>query len=356
MKSILSKSTELLLFLGAIIISLLIAEMAARALHITPLQGRLERYAFDNTLGWTTKNSHVGFVSSAEYSHYLYYNQDGFPTDQAGLDQSASRNAPSIALLGDSFVEGYYLPYEKSLAAVLDQGTALQVLNFGVSGYSPGQYLLTARQNFDEYAITHIVVFLFPYNDIPFLERDDYIGYAKPLFDEPGGEPINLPLQVQRGKEIERGDLQGFLDKFALWSLLKPLVAQFVHLEDVITEPIKFTDEEIEKTLLYLNQIRLEYPDASFFVYYIPDLLELEQREVLDHNTWFFQWYCYQLELDCFQPFPFMDYENYPELYLPRDRHFSELGVQLIVEHLLAEIDLPPTSTEIPSAISNESD
>ncbi len=356
MKSIFNKSAELLLFFGGIIISLLLAEFFARALHITPLQGRLERYAFDETLGWTTKNSHVGFVSSAEYSHYLYYNQDGFPTDQAGLDQAASRSAPSLALLGDSFVEGYYLPYEKSLAAVLDQSIELQVLNYGVSGYSPGQYLLTARQNFDEYEITDIIVFLFPYNDIPFLERDDYIGYAKPLFDEPGGEPINLPLEIQRGKEIERAGLQGILDRFALWSLLKPLAANFIHLEDVTYEPIKFTDEEIEKTLLYINQIRLEHPHANFYVYYVPDLLELEQRDVLDHNTWFFQWYCYQLELDCFQPFPFMDYENYPELYLPRDRHFTELGVQILVQHLLEEIDLPLTAIEFPAQTLDEGD
>ena len=104
------KSKELFLLVGSLLVALILAELLARAFHVTPLQDRLERYAFDETLGWATKESSIGFVSSAEYSHYLFYNQDGFPTNRAGLDQSASRSTPSIALLGDSFIEGYYLP------------------------------------------------------------------------------------------------------------------------------------------------------------------------------------------------------------------------------------------------------
>jgi hypothetical protein len=327
------RTKELLLLAASILVALVLAEIAARWLNISPFQTNMERHEFDPALGWKTKSAHTAYVSRRNYAHYIFYNRDGLPSGKNDIEKSASREQPSIALIGDSFIEGAYLPYEKTIASVLDNKTAKQVLNFGVDGYSPGQYLLSARQQLREYNVTDIVVFLFAHNDTPYVNRDSYQGYAKPLVTVPGYTLSNVPLKEAKEERPDRGFATNMLHNLALWSIVKPLVGLVLRSDPVITESVKYDIYEMEKALQLIGQIHIENPNASFYVYYIPDLSELVKKEVIDYNLSTFNKICAELNLRCISPSPFL-VDDAKKLYIPIDHHFSELGAKLVADQL----------------------
>jgi hypothetical protein len=73
-------------------------------------------------------------------------------------------DATRIALLGDSFVEAIQVPIEATAAQLLERrlngsaraGTRFEVLNFGVSGYGVGQFLLTWEAHAREFSPQYV--------------------------------------------------------------------------------------------------------------------------------------------------------------------------------------------------------
>lgn len=323
-----------LLLLASIIFVVVLAESIARAFDIKPYQTRLERYEFDDTLGWKTQKSITTYISKRRYAHYLHYNKDGFPSSEADVNFSASREQPSVALIGDSFIEGYYLPYEKTLAYRLGQSVDKQILNLGVSGYSPGQYLLTARKQLPDFNLTDIVVFLFAFNDIPYVSLDMYRGYEKPLVSDETFETENFPLEKKAGNEAElRSFAKKMLDQFALWSLIKPVFAPTAVDDGVLLKPENLDTEELQRSLKLIARINTEFPDARFHVYYIPDITELKTDDVFQFNITKFSQYCTQIGISCIRPDAFAGHDA-DALYIPDDHHLSELGAQLVADHV----------------------
>ena len=318
----------------SIIIALVLAEAIARSLNIKPYQTRLERYEFDETLGWKTRNSTSTYISKRRYAHPLYYNNDGFPSTKADAAKSASRKQPSVALIGDSFVEGYYLPYEQTFANILRQSTGKQVLNLGVSGYSPGQYLLSARKHLPDYNVTDIVVFLFAFNDIPYVNRDMYRGYAKPLVSDETFEIVNFPLEkIEADETNSRNIFKTVLDQFAIWSLVKPLFVFAGQGDDTVLEPEKLDTHKLHRALKLIARINGENPQATFHVYYIPDITELKTEGVFQFNIANFAQQCKQMELSCIMPEPFTEHDV-DSLFIPEDHHLSALGAQLVAQQI----------------------
>ena len=108
-----TKAKEILLLFGSLLFCLLVGEVIVRTVFaVKPelgfgfVPGRFDRYEFDESIGWRTKKSHSSYVSWSECAHHLYYNKDGFPCARSDVDKSASREKASVAIVGDSFVEG----------------------------------------------------------------------------------------------------------------------------------------------------------------------------------------------------------------------------------------------------------
>ena len=324
---------EISLFLASVMISVFLAEVLVRSLGLRPFETNIGRHEFDSVLGWRTRTSHSTYISRRSFAHHVYYTADGLPCGKHDIERRASRDQPSIALIGDSFVEGAYLPYEKSLASVLQDISTKQVLNFGVAGYGPDQYLLAARRQLPEFNVTDIVVFLFPTNDTPYLNSDTYLGYAKPLISIPEFEPINTPLQEAASNNEDRGLILGVLDHLALWSLVKPLI-RFVAQPDIVLfdAPVQNT-RDMRTALRLVGQIHTEFPEPTFHVYYIPELSELKNVDVFNHNIELFLKVCYELAINCITPSA-LSQDEPEKLYIPIDRHFSELGARLVANQI----------------------
>jgi lysophospholipase L1-like esterase len=323
-----------LLLLASVVFIVALAEITARAFDVKPYQTRLERYEFDDTLGWRTHNSFTTYISKRRYAHYLHYNKDGFPSSEASVARSASRQQTSVALIGDSFIEGYYLPFEQTLAYSLEQSIDKQILNLGVSGYSPGQYLLMARKHLPDFNVTDVVVFIFAFNDIPYVSLDMYRGYAKPLVSHETFEIENFPLHKKAGDEAEtRGLMKNILDKFAIWSLIKPVFVMVEQTDGVVLKPERLDPGELQRALKLISRINTEFPHANFHVYYIPDITELKTEDVFQFNIASFKQSCSQIGLNCITPDPFAQHDP-DDLYIPDDHHLSALGAQLVANHV----------------------
>jgi hypothetical protein len=93
------------------------------------------------------------------------------------LPRSVSKPADvrRIALLGDSFIEAVQVPLERTAGQVLERtlnnrsgtrGTSSgrwEVLNFGISNYGIGQYLLTLEEYVRSYAPDYVAIFVAGY-------------------------------------------------------------------------------------------------------------------------------------------------------------------------------------------------
>ncbi len=102
-----------------------------------------------------------------------------------------------ILALGDSFVEALAVEYEQTMTARLEQllrdttASTVTVVNAGVSATSPDQYLLRARRELKLGSYDHVIVFLFPANDVRDERRDSYPPRQHTL-----KRPIRMPAEL----------------------------------------------------------------------------------------------------------------------------------------------------------------
>ncbi len=128
-----------------------------------------------------------GTKSSKQYQghSWIEINSDGLRGPEAALQHPPGTFR--IALLGDSFIEAFEVPYEKTVGEVIEQrlsalrGTPAEVLNFGQGGYGTTQELLTLRHEVWKYSPDLILLAVTTSNDISDnyrpLKRTDYVPY-----------------------------------------------------------------------------------------------------------------------------------------------------------------------------------
>jgi hypothetical protein len=97
-------------------------------------------YRYDPVLGWDNLPNAHGYLTRAEYRTEVSNNSLGMRDVEVGAKQPGEYR---VAFLGDSFTWGVGVSYGErftEVASRLDPG--IRTLNFGVSGFSPVQYLL----------------------------------------------------------------------------------------------------------------------------------------------------------------------------------------------------------------------
>ena len=122
------------------------------ALRLARVQFDAELYGPDRDLGWVLRPGASGLVST-ETRQYVRVNARGFHDQDR--DYAKPPNTVRIAVLGNSWTEAMQVPLEKNYCAVLEKqlrergcfaGKQIEVLNFGVAGYSTAQELLELRK------------------------------------------------------------------------------------------------------------------------------------------------------------------------------------------------------------------
>jgi len=136
----------------------------------------------------------------------------------------ASNGKKRVAVLGDSFMEGWGVATEDRMSDRLEQATGLEHLNFGTSGsFGPTQYLMLYTHLAKEFKPDALMIALLPDND--FLDDDPeycrvmHAGRVRPLFT--GAKP-NLTLTINKAPAA------------ASPKWLEPFLLQFTYTGNVI--------------------------------------------------------------------------------------------------------------------------
>ncbi len=191
MRSLRPWLANLALVLASLTVGLLLIELALRLLGWSyPVFA-----GPDADLGWSFRPGTSGW-STHENTAYVRINRFGF----RGGDWS-ERPAPGalrIAVLGDSFTDSGNLAEENSFTANIQRhlsacpafaGRPLEVLNFGMSGYSTTQQYLQLQHRVASFHPAMVLLAYYAGNDVPDNVRALSILKAKPYFVlQPSGD------------------------------------------------------------------------------------------------------------------------------------------------------------------------
>jgi hypothetical protein len=168
------------LVITTLVVSILICEVVLRVMHI----------GYPVYI-WTDPVVGVAHIPGARSEntfngqYWISINKDGMRGPEAAL--KAPAGTFRIALLGDSFIEAFEVPYEQTAGEVIERRfsdlrrTPVEVLNFGHGGYGTTQELLTLQHKVWKYSPDMVLLAVTPGNDISdnvrALKGIDYVPY-----------------------------------------------------------------------------------------------------------------------------------------------------------------------------------
>ena len=169
-------ATKELILAGMVLLTIpLIAEIALRA---TQVSFEPQLYQPDRGRGWTLRPKTEGVVA-VETKQRIRINEMGFRDKERQYEKPG--DVVRIAVLGNSWTEALQVPIEKTYGAVLERllnerhcfpGKYVEVLNFGVAGYSTAQELLLLEQEVWNYQPDIVIVAFYSARDVSNNVRD----------------------------------------------------------------------------------------------------------------------------------------------------------------------------------------
>jgi hypothetical protein len=156
----------------AAVVMLAIPIVAELALRIGHVQFDSQLYTADQQRGWSLRACAEGLVVG-ETRQYVHINKHGFRDADRSYEKPTS--TVRIAILGNSWTEAMQVPLDKTYCSLLERrltelscfaGKHVEVLNFGVSGYSTAQELLLVRDEVWKYHPDIVVVAFYSARDV----------------------------------------------------------------------------------------------------------------------------------------------------------------------------------------------
>lgn len=150
---------------------------------------------YDPLLGWQLTPDVSARRKREDFDVTYKINAQGFRDDE---HYKYFKERTRVAIFGDSFTFGNGVPNNQTFAKILEKETGYEVLNFGVSGYDPGQYYLALKNKGLNYNPDIIVYSIYLGNDIEDVVLDHIFQGSKykPYFNvEKGGLALrNVPV------------------------------------------------------------------------------------------------------------------------------------------------------------------
>jgi lysophospholipase L1-like esterase len=302
----------LLLSAGSILLCALLLELGARALllfqgPIGPGSTFAEYGQYDPLLGWSKKPLAHTLFRRYEYQTDISINSHGLRDQERPYEKSP--DAFRILALGDSYVEGFAVAYDKTVGQVLEHSLGaracpVEVLNGGTTGYSTDQEYLFYHSEGERYS-PDVVLLFFYYNDVlPNAMQKVLGGIPKPIFvfDGDGLRLYRTPVpRATRAPFSYDYDWVGSRSAFLawvkqrlwfgaptlynrlgatlhLWKANRPIGAA-LELRVYSTETIPKLENAWERTRRLLVKLSREARDngSRFAVVYVPNNMELDE-------------------------------------------------------------------------------
>jgi len=188
---------RLLLVVGSLVVALLIVEVGLRIAGFT----YFNPYIADAEVGYSLRPGAAGWWTR-EGRTYVTINSQGFRDREHTIAKPA--DTFRVAVLGDSFAEAFQVPLEKTFWSVMERQLSscvpagkqkVEVLNFGVSGFSTTRELILLETRVWQYSPDLIVLLFTPGNDVRDNSRSINRYRSQPL-----------PYFVFRNGQLERDD------------------------------------------------------------------------------------------------------------------------------------------------------
>jgi hypothetical protein len=163
-------SRKELIWAGLVLVTLPLLLEAGLRIAGTAFEPQL--YEPNRERGWALRAGARGTISG-EARQTVEINSHGFRDRERRYEKPAG--TLRIAVLGNSWTEALQVPLEKTYTAVLEEelsedgcfaDKSVEVLNFGVAGYSTAQELLTLRQEAWKYSPDLVLLAFYPARDI----------------------------------------------------------------------------------------------------------------------------------------------------------------------------------------------
>lgn len=206
---------NVLVFLGL----LLLIEAAGQAIAVIRPSYDVLALQPDRVLGWKqVPNLRWPWAGhswyAADFSVEVETNPLGFR--DIARELSKPPGVTRVALLGDSFIEAVQVPFAKTAAQLLERrlNTSLdrgpehvqgwEVLNFGISNFGVGQYLLTWEQHARRHHPDYVVIFVAKFHMKRTIDKYEYGAFTatakeklwiRPTFGIENGSLIREPAK-----------------------------------------------------------------------------------------------------------------------------------------------------------------
>ncbi|MEP6743508.1 MAG: SGNH/GDSL hydrolase family protein [bacterium] len=156
------------LFIAGLAVALLLTEVGLRLSgfsHFNP-------YIVDREVGFSLRPNAAGWWRK-EGVTYIRINSQGLRDREHTIAKPS--DTVRIAVLGDSFAEAFQVPMEKTFWTVMEQrlaqcgvpaGKKVEVINFGVSGFSTARELIMLRQRVWQYSPDIVLLLVTTRNDV----------------------------------------------------------------------------------------------------------------------------------------------------------------------------------------------
>jgi lysophospholipase L1-like esterase len=284
-------------------------------------------------------------------------------------------------MLGDSFVQGFYLSDRESIPWQVSELTQSNVINTGVGAYSSDQELMALEQTINP-TISWVVLLLCA-NDLPLNLDNKSWGLYKPQYKITGSQvdfQKIIPPQEVNGKNSADATQQS--DSLCCgnnWqSTLQFAVAKFKRYVELITRPTKLATQirqdyqwafpskgqysYILPPSFYQNPRSMQREwdvtfqiiermaeiskknGARFIVSYIPEIAQILNRDGLGNQyrpQMYFMQECARRNLECIDPTKQIE-ERAMQSYIQDDGHLSAVGAQIMAREVSKAIKMPP--------------
>ena len=180
------------------LVFVLLPLLGEAGLRISGARFEPQLYEPNRERGWRLRAGASGVVAT-ENRQTVRINSRGFRDRERNYEKRAGTFR--IAVLGNSWTEALQVPLERTYPAVLEEelqkrcgnGQRIEVLNFGVAGYSTAQELLVLQQEVWKYQPDLVVLAFYPARDIANNVRE--LNNA--------ATPEQSPYFVYRGGELK---------------------------------------------------------------------------------------------------------------------------------------------------------
>jgi hypothetical protein len=193
-------------------------------------------------LRWTWAGHHW---YAAEFAVNVETNSIGFRDTSRPV--AKKQDVRRIAILGDSFIEAVQVPFDKTSAQMLQrmlnsrdpQFETWESLNFGISNYGIGQYLLAWEQYARQFDPEYVTIFVAKFHMLRTVSKYEYGAFSKsakkelwvrPTFRMEAGNLIREPARdfdefIELQNDLNQSDFSGSRSR-SRKTLITPLYAK----------------------------------------------------------------------------------------------------------------------------------